>query len=112
MLIHDVAEAGLSSQPSRTARRPTRRQKAAAKGERRTWQRGQLGCLLWRDAKPVIFLSNAHRVDQLTHIPAHDGRSATIRPTAAVDYNYNKGHVDQIDQLRSCYVLERRGRRT
>ena len=83
-----------------------------AKGEMRSWQRGQLGCLLWSDARPVIFLSTIRRVDQLTPIPAHGGCPATIRPTVAVDYNYNKGHVDQIDQLRAYYVVERRGRRT
>ena len=30
----------------------------------------------------------------------------------AVDYNYNKGHVDLADQLRSYYVVQRRTRRT
>ena len=29
-----------------------------------------------------------------------------------MDCNYNKGHVDQVDLLRSYYVVERRGRRT
>jgi hypothetical protein len=29
-----------------------------------------------------------------------------------VDYNYNKGHVDMVDQLRSYYVVQRRGERT
>ena len=83
-----------------------------AKGEMSTWQRGQLGCVVWNDAKPVIFLSTHRRVDQLTDIPATVYRPAHTRPTVAVDYNYNKGHVDQVDQLRSYYVVQRRGRRT
>ena len=29
-----------------------------------------------------------------------------------MDYNFNKGHVDQVEQLRSYYVVERRGRRS
>ena len=28
-----------------------------SKGEMRSWQRGQLGCLLWRDARAAVFLS-------------------------------------------------------
>jgi hypothetical protein len=83
-----------------------------SKGEMKSWQRGQLGCLIWHDSKPVLFLSTHLRVDRLTTIPSIRGRPAVTRPTVAVDYNYNKGHVDQVDQLRSYYVVQRRGRRT
>ena len=48
----------------------------------------------------------------MTDIPATHGREATRRPTVAIDYNNNKSHVDQVDQLRSYYVVERRARRT
>ena len=82
------------------------------KGELSAWQRGQLGCVVWHDAKPVVFLSTHRRVDHLTPIPATEYRPAHSRPSVAVDYNYNKGHVDQVDQLRAYYVVERRGRRT
>jgi hypothetical protein len=82
------------------------------KGELRVWQRGQLGCLMWHDSKAVIFLSTHIRVDKLSPIPPINGRPATTRPTVSVDYNLNKGHVDQVDQLRSYYVVQRRGRRT
>ena len=82
------------------------------KGQMRAWQRGQLGCLVWHDSKAVIFLSNHLRVDRVTDIPPIRGRPATTRPTVAVDYNFNKGHVDQVDQLRSYYAVQRRGRRT
>ena len=78
--------------------------KRLEKGETRSWQRGQLGCLIWNDSKPVIFLSTHRRVDRLTHIPATSWRAAMTRPTVAVDYNFNKGHIDQVDQLRSYYV--------
>ena len=82
------------------------------KGETRVWQRGQLGCLLWNDSKPVLFLSTHLRVDRQTAIPAAHHRPAHCRPTAAVDYNHNKGHVDQVDQLRSYNVVQRRARRS
>ena len=76
------------------------------------WQRGQLGCLMWHDSREVLFLSTHQRVDRVTAIPAAGGRPATFLPTVAVDYNLNKGHVDQVDQLRSYHVVQRRGRRT
>ena len=82
------------------------------KGRRKMWQRGQLGCLVWHDSKAVIFLSNHLRVDRVTDIPSIHGRPSTTRPTVAVDYNFNKGHVDQVDQLRSYHAVQRRGRRT
>ena len=85
---------------------------ALPKGEMRSWQRGQLGCLIWHDKKPVIFLGTHQRVDSLTTIPSVDDSPAVTRPTVAVDYNFNKGHVDQVDQLRSYYAVQRRGRRT
>ena len=42
------------------------------KDETSTWQRGQLGCLVWHDAKPQPFLSTIHRPDQLTLYHATD----------------------------------------
>lgn len=78
----------------------------------RTWQRGQLGCLMWNDAKPVLFLTTHLRPDRVTPLTPTPGRPATSRPTVAVDYNLNKGHVDQVDQLRSYHAVQRRGRRT
>ena len=86
--------------------------KALAKGEMKAWQRGQLGCVVWHDSKPVTFLSTHLRVDGVTAIPSIDGLPPTTRPTVSVDYNFNKGHVDQVDQLRSYYAVQRRGRRS
>ena len=83
-----------------------------SKGETKVWQRVQLGCLLWNDSKPVLFLSTHLRVSQQTAIPATQHRPAHCRPTVAVDYNFNKGHVDQVDQLRSYNVVQRRTRRS
>ena len=48
---------------------------------------------------------------QMTPIPAARCLTATHRPTVAVDYNKSMGHVDQVDQLRPYYVVQRRGRR-
>jgi hypothetical protein len=83
-----------------------------AKGEMVSWQRGQLGCLVWNDARPVIFLSTHQRVDAVTDVAATTDHPAFTRPTVAVDYNKHKSHVDRVDQLRSYDVVERRGRRT
>ena len=64
--------------------------KELRKGEWAAWQRGQLGCVLWNDSKPVIFLSTHRRVDSFTPIPAHGIRPASTRLSVAVDYNFNK----------------------
>ena len=60
----------------------------------------------------MVFLSTRHRVDSLTAISAHENKAAAQRPTVAVDYNFNNGHVYQVDQLRSYHVVERRVRRS
>ena len=86
--------------------------KRLEKNEHKAWQRGQLGCVVWNDQTIVTFLSTHHRVDSLTPVPAQRGREATTRLTVSEDYNNNMGHVDTVDQLRSYYVVQRRGRRT
>ena len=86
--------------------------KRLEKNEHKAWQRGQLGCVVWNDQTVVTFLSTHHRVDSLTPVPAQRGREATTRLTVSEDYNNNMGHVDTVDQLRSYYVVQRRGRRT
>ena len=83
-----------------------------AKGQTKTWQSGQLGCLIWHDSKPVLFLSTHLRPDKITPLDPSPFRPATFRPTVAVDYNLNKGHVDQVDQVRSYHAVQRRGRRS
>ena len=85
---------------------------ALDKGEYKAWQRGQLGCIAWYSAKPILFLSTHHRVDHFVTVPQNNGRPAENKPQVAVDYNNNKGHVDTIDQARQYYALQRRGVRT
>ena len=63
-------------------------------------------------AKPVLFLITHLRPDRVTPLIPSPGRPATSRPTVAVDYNLNKGHVDQVDQVRSYHAVQRRGRRS
>ena len=82
------------------------------KGEMRCWQRGQLGCLMWNDKRPVPFLSTHRRVDSLITVTFNDNRPSITRLAVSLDYNFNKDHVDTVDQLRSYYVVRRRGRRT
>ena len=73
------------------------------------WQSGH--CLMWHDSKPVLFLHYL-RPDKITPLDPSPFRPATFRPTVAVDYNLNKGHVDQVDPVRSYHAVQRRGRRS
>ena len=86
--------------------------KELAKGEHQCWQRGQLGCIAWHSARPILILSTHHRVDHFVTVDHEDARPPVEKPQVAVDYNYNKGHVDTVDQLRQYYGLERRVQRT
>ena len=69
-------------------------------------------CLMWHDSKPVLFLSTHLQPDRITPLDPSPFRPATFRPTVAVDYNLNKGHVDQVDPVRSYHAVQRRGRRS
>ena len=82
------------------------------KGAHQSWQRGQLGCLAWHSARPILILSTHHQVDQFVTVTHTDNRPPEDKPQVAVDYNQNKGHVDSIDQVRQYYGLERRVQRT
>ena len=82
------------------------------KDEYKAWQRGQLGCLAWHSAKPILILSTHHRVDHFVTVTHPDPRPSEVKPQVAVDYNHNKGHVDGVDQMRKYYGMERRVQRT
>ena len=82
------------------------------KGEYKAWQRGQLGCIAWYSAKPILILSTHHRVDHFVTVTHTDNRPSEVKPQVAVDYSDNKGHVDTVDQIRQYYGLERRVQRT
>ena len=117
-LCNDLLRRGIRScgtcRPNRSDLPPNiyRHRTSLAKGETKAWQSGQLGCLMWYDAKAVLFLSTHVRPDKVTPVDPSPFRPATSRPTIAVDYNMNKGHVDQVDQVRSYHAVQRRGRRT
>ena len=82
------------------------------RGGYKSWQRGQLGCLAWYGARPILILSTHHQVDHFVTVTHTDNRPAEVKPQVAVDYNMNKGHVDAIDQVRQYHGLERRVQRT
>ena len=117
-LCDDLLQMGILScgicRPNRKALPPNIRaeMKQLAKGESKSWQRGQLGCIAWHSARPILILSTHHQVDQFVTVSHGDTRPAEDKPKVAVDYNMNKGHVDAIDQVRQYYGLERRVRRT
>ena len=68
--------------PNRSGLPPNLKQTKAQlpKDGKRTWQRGQLGCLMWYDAKPVLFLTTHLRPDRLTPLLPSAGHPATSRP--------------------------------
>ena len=82
------------------------------KGQYKSWQRGQLGCIAWHSANPILILSTHHRVDHFVTVAHTDNRPSEVKPQVAVDYNNDKGHVDTVDHLRQYYGLERRVQRT
>ena len=67
---------------NRRALPPTLKQETGGldKGEHKAWQRGHLGCLLWNDVRPVVFLSTHRRIDSFTAIPAAGGRPSINSP--------------------------------
>jgi hypothetical protein len=84
---------------------------AMKKGETKAWQKGHLGCLLWFDKRPVLFLSTHHRVDHMITFEQERGPnhpSTVTKPKIALDYNLHKGHVDTADQLRQYYAMQRK----
>jgi hypothetical protein len=83
-------------------------------GEWKAWQRGELGCLAWRDRGPVLMLSTHHRVDDMVTFKKDRGPNRppeVTKPQVVLDYNKGKGHVDTVDQLRQYYAMERRSRK-
>jgi hypothetical protein len=100
----------LSSKPTRIAHDIPQIRSILLKVEMTSWQWGRLPYLIWNDSKTVLLLSTHQRVDRLTSIPSINGHPSVTLPTVAVDFNYNKGHVDQVDLLRSYCVVQRRDR--
>ena len=112
LLRMDIRSCGIC-RPNRSGLPPRIREamKQLDKGEFKSWQRGQLGCLAWHSARPILVLSTHHRVDHFVTVTHTDDRASEVKPQVAVDYNHNEGHVDGVDQMRQ-YVLERRVQRT
>ena len=117
-LCDDLLRMGIRScgicRPNRSGLPPRIRKamKQLNKGEFKSWQRGQLGCLAWHSARLILILSTHHRVDHFVTVTHTDDRPSEVKPQVAVDYNHNKGHVDGVDQMRQYYGLERRVQRT
>ena len=85
--------------------------KGMKEGEVKAWQKGQLGCLVWCDKRPVLMLSTHHRVDHMTTFEQDRGPnhpSTATKPQIALDYNVHKCHVDTVDQLRQYYAMQRK----
>jgi hypothetical protein len=117
-LCGDLLRIGIRScgicRPNRRALPPRVREamKQLDKGGHKAWQRGQLGCIAWHSARPILILSTHHRVDHFVTVTYPNDQPSVLKPQVAVDYNHNKGHVDGVDQMRQYYGLERRVQRT
>ena len=117
-LCDDLLQMGIRScgicRPNRRALPPHTRQEMREldKGGFKSWHRGQLGCIAWYSARPILILSSHHQVDHFVTVAHTDNRPPEDKPQVAVNYNKNKGHVDAIDQVRQYYGLERRVQRT
>ena len=104
-LCDDLLRLGIRScgicRASRKALPPGIREilKQLDKGELQAWKRGQLGCLAWHSARPILILSTHHRVSHFVVVSHPDSRLSQLKPQVAVDYNNNKGHVDEVDQM-------------
>jgi hypothetical protein len=88
--------------------------KTLTEGQTKAWQQQQLGCLLWFDKQPVRLLSTHCRVDFMVTITQDRGphRPSTVtKPTAVLDYNVHKCHVDTVDQLRQYYAMQRKSKK-
>jgi hypothetical protein len=85
--------------------------KQLRRGEMKTWKRGELQCLVWRDKQPVLMLSNHHRVDDMITLEQDRGPNrpkSVTKPKVVLDYNVGKCGVDTVDQLRQYYAIQRK----
>jgi hypothetical protein len=88
--------------------------KSLKEGEWKAWQRGHLGCIVWRDKKPVLMLSTHHKVDDMVTFEQDRGPNrptSVTKPQVALDYNQGKCHVDTVDQLRQYYAMQRKSKK-
>ena len=80
-------------------------------GQTKAWQCGELGCMVWRDKRPVLILCTHHKVDDMTTFEQKRDPEETIsvtKPQVVLDYNVGKCHVDTVDQLRQYYAMQRK----
>jgi hypothetical protein len=89
---------------------PTLREVAMSldSGQEAHWQKGNLGCLLWKHRRLVCVLANYERVDKKVDNTENEDADAVTLPRVVSDYNKNKGGVDKIDQLRQYYAIGRK----
>jgi hypothetical protein len=89
--------------------------KALEESQTKAWQKGNLGCLAWRDNKSTVLILSTHRkVDDMATVDQQRGPnhpSTVTKPQVVVDYNQHKCHVDTVDQLRQYYAMQRKSRK-
>jgi Transposase IS4 len=89
--------------------------KELQEGQMKAWQREDLGCIVWRDKKPVLMLSTHHKVDDMVTFEQDRGPNrptSVTKPQVVLDYNVGKCGVDTVDQLRQYYAMQRKSYKT
>jgi len=85
--------------------------KQLGKGERASWQRGNLSCLAWMDRRLVYFLTSHVGVDIMVSFDQQRGDNTMVtvtKPRVVHEYNLCRGGVDTVDQLRGNYSMGRK----
>ena len=114
-LCDDLLQMGIRScgicRPNRRDLPPyiTATMRQLGKGEYKVWQRGQLGCIAWHSARPILILSTHHRVDHFVTVDHGDVGPSELKPQVAVDYNNNAPtpppHRSPLQMVHSGHVI-------
>lgn len=79
--------------------------KKVSKGFTKTYRKGKVMVMRWRDKKDVFFLSTIHGCSM---IEIDNGIKKHLRPKVANDYNFSMGGVDRVDQHLSIRPVPRK----
>ena len=84
------------------------------KHEYRLAQKDEITYCIWRDTKPVLFLSNFHDPTEVGEVNRRSGAAQQRQvpvPMIVQDYQKNMKGVDLCDQMTGYYTLEHRSKK-
>ena len=85
--------------------------KGMQQGEMKSWQKGEMGALVWQDRRAVYMLTTHRSPAEIIYVSHRGSSEQKAVPTAVADYNKHKGGVDTVDQLRQSYAVGRKGKK-